>query len=113
MRSDETLKETLEKTGLPVKYYQYKGTSEEYIVYNEEDERCTNHADDQPGAVSLWWQVHLFAPETYDFRKEKRKIRNLLIKAGFGVRDAKTIYEEETRIVHVVISCNAVEEMEE
>ena len=78
MKSDELLKETLSKTSLPVKPYEYKGTKPEYIVYNEEDERGTAHADDRPQVMSVWWQVHLFTPVTSDYRKKKREIRKML-----------------------------------
>lgn len=110
MLSDEILKTTLEKTGLPVKPYEYKGTKAEYIIYNEEDERGIGHADDRPQAESIWWQVHLFTPVTYDYREMKRKIRSMLHDAGFSVGPTSTIYENETETVHVVISCNTEEE---
>ena len=113
MKSDEILQETLEQTGIPVKPYEYKGTKPEYIVFNEEDERCTASADDRPQAVSVWWQVHLFAPETSGYRAMKRRIRRLLLEAGFTVREAATLREEETGTMHVVISCNMMEDMEE
>lgn len=114
MWSDEILKTTLEQTGLPVKPYEYKGTKTEYIVYNEEDERGVGHADDTPQAQSLWWQVHLFSSVEYDFRAMKRKIRSLLCEAGFSVGPINTIYEsDDTETVHVVISCNMHEGMEE
>lgn len=114
VRSDELLQTTLEKTRLPVKPYEYKGTKTEYIVYNEEDERGIGHADDRPQAESIWWQIHLFTPVTYDYRAMKRKIRNLLYDAGFSVGPINTIYEsDDTETVHVVISCNMHEGMEE
>lgn len=113
MRSDGILQEALEQTGVPVKQYEYKGTRTEYIVFNEEDERCTAHADDGPQAVSIWWQVHLFAPETFGYRVMKRRIRLLLLKAGFTVREAVTLREEETGTIHIIISCNMMEDMEE
>ena len=34
MKSDELLKKTLEQTGLPAKYQEYRGTKEAYLVYN-------------------------------------------------------------------------------
>lgn len=113
MKSDQLLQQTLEKTGLPVKQYQYKGTKPEYIVFNEEDERGTAHADDRPQAMSLWWQVHLFAPKAYDYRSRKRQIRSLLMEAGFILGAVTTLYEQETETMHVVISCNTMETMEE
>ncbi len=113
MKSEELLKSTLEGLGLPVKPYEYKGAKPEYIVYNEEDERCTAHRDDMPGGVSLWWQVHLFTPAAGDYRGMKRKLRKLLLAAGFGVGAVRTLYEKETETMHVVISCSIVEDMEE
>lgn len=113
MKTEELLRETLEKTGIPVKPYEYKGAKPVYIVYNEEDERGCAHRDDSPGGVSVWWQAHLFAPAAGDYRGMKRKIRKLLLEAGFGVGAVRTLYEKETETVHVVLSCNIVEDMEE
>lgn len=113
MKSEELLKETLEKAGIPVKPYEYKGAKLEYIVYNEEDERGCAHGDDYPGGISIWWQVHIFAPAQSDYRGMKRRIRKFLLDAGFGVGAARTLYEKETGTVHVVISCNIIEDMEE
>ena len=113
VKSDELLKKTLEQTGLPAKYQEYRGTKEAYLVYNEEDERSIAHADDRPQAVSIWWQVHLFAPEGYDFRGMKRRLRALILEAGFAVRDAVTLFEKETGSIHVILSCNMTEDMED
>ncbi|MCC2150083.1 hypothetical protein LKD42_12680 [Lachnospiraceae bacterium CLA-AA-H246] len=113
MKSDELLKKTLEQTGLPAKYQEYRGSKEVYLVYNEEDERSIAHADDRPQAVSIWWQVHLFAPEGYDFRGMKRRLRALLLEAGFAVRDAVTLFEKEAGSIHVILSCNMTEDMED
>lgn len=113
MKSDELLLTTLQQTGLPVKQYEYKGTKLEYIVFNEEDERSTLHADDLPQELSLWWQVHLYAPVTSNYRSVKRRIRNLLLGAGFLIGEIDTLYEKETGTIHVVISCNVEEDMEE
>lgn len=111
--SDELLVATLEPLGYPVKPYEYKGAKAEYIVYNEEDERGTNYSDDLPTGNSIWWQVHLFTPSNSNYRSAKRRIRELLQKAGFGVGQVKTIYEKETETVHVIISCNYLENMED
>lgn len=113
MSAADRLKEALEKTGIPVKYYEYRGTAPEYVVYNEEDERCVHYSDDYPGMVYTQWQVHLFSPETYDFRARKREIRRLLLEDGFGVGAVKTLFETETKTVHVVLSCNILENLED
>ena len=113
MRSEELLQETLKQAGVPVREYEYLGRAPEYIVINEEDERGTLHADDMPQAIAVWWQVHLFAPETSDYRKRKRQIRRLLLEAGFLTGDTDIMFEKDTKTVHVVITCGIDEEMEE
>ena len=113
MTADMKLQQVLEKTGLPVKQYEYKGAKPEYILINEEDERGIGHADDCPQAMSLWWQVHIFAPKESDYRARKRQVRQLLIEAGFTLGSIRTLYEQETETMHVVISCNITENMEE
>ena len=113
MKSDELLQQTLELAGMPVKQYEYKGSAEQYIVYNEEDERAAYYADNLPQEMSIWWQVHIFQPNTANHRANKRKVRNLLIKAGFLIGDIETIYEQESQTIHTVISCNIEEDMEE
>lgn len=113
MTADVLLQQALEKTGLPVKQYEYKGAKPEYILINEEDERGIGHADDCPQAMSLWWQVHIFAPKETDYRSRKRQVRQLLIETGFILGNIYTLYEQETETMHVVISCNIIENMEE
>lgn len=39
MRTNEILEQVLAPVGLPVKYYEYAGTKDSYIVYNEEYEQ--------------------------------------------------------------------------
>lgn len=113
MTADVLLQQVLEKTGLPVKQYEYKGAKPEYILFNEADERGICHADDRPQAVSLWWQVHIFAPKESDYRARKRQVRQLLIEAGVILGNINTLHEQETETMHVVISCNTIENMEE
>lgn len=112
MKSDEKLEKTLEAVGLPVKYCEYQGTSETYIVYNEEAEELTNYGDNRPLNNIVWWQVHLFAPKYSDFRTYKSDIKKKLLDAGYMVTDAVTLYEKETKTIHVVISCHIGEKEE-
>lgn len=105
---DELLVQALETVGLPVKYYEYKGTAPEYIVYNEEAEQRTNHGDNHALNRVEWWQVHIFTPRNGRFREYKRAAEKALLRAGFGVTEIVTLYEgeDETETMHVVISCN-------
>ncbi len=108
----ELLEQTLKRTGLPVRHYEYVGTAEEYIVYNEEVEKPVNYADNVPQNIVTWWQVHLFAPKRSEFRAHKDVIKAYLLEAGFVVTDVTTLYEEETKEIHVVLCCHIGERME-
>ncbi|MFR8547738.1 MAG: hypothetical protein ACLVEV_03815 [Lachnospiraceae bacterium] len=112
MRSEERLKTALEETGLPVKYYEYAGIKPEYIVYNEEADELTNYADNQPQDEVVWWQVHLFAPKDGEFRHHRETLKRALLQEGFTVSEITTLYEAETKTIHVVIPCHT-EESEE
>lgn len=106
MRSEEVLKAALETTGLPVRYCEYPGIKPEYIVYNEEAEQLTNYGDNRPLNEIVWWQVHIFTTKDGNFRKHKEVIKKALLLAGFTVNEITTIYEAETKTIHVVISCH-------
>lgn len=108
----DALKELLQGSGLPVAYWQYDGQQEMYIVYNEEAEQPANHADNQPRNRILWWQVHLFAPRASGFGEKKREIIRILRGAGYNVTNIATLYEKETRTIHVVIPCHIGEKEE-
>lgn len=110
--ADKTLEEVLRGSALPVAYWQYDGQKEIYIVYNEEAEQPANHADNRPRNRVLWWQVHLFAPKSEDFREKKKQIVRLLRDAGYNVTNITTLYEKETRTIHVVIPCHMGEKEE-
>lgn len=112
MKSEERLKAALETVGLPVKYYEYTGIKPEYIVYNEEADELTNYADNQPQDEVVWWQVHLFAPKDGEFRRYRETIKHALLQAGFTISEITTLYETETKTIHVVIPCH-MEESEE
>lgn len=113
MKSEDVLQGVLDKTELPAKKYEYKGTKTSYIVYNEEDERGGLDADNMPQEMIVRWQVHLFMPLNQNYGRMKRKIRNLLLSAGFYLEDITTLKEKETQTVHVTISCALSENMEE
>ena len=107
------LEETLKEAEIPVKYYEYKGTEPEYIVYNEEAEQPVNYGDNKPLNTIVWWQVHLFAPKISNFRRRKKMIKRLLLDSGFIITDIATLFEKETETIHVVISCHMGESEEE
>lgn len=109
-KTNELLEEILKTAAnLPVKYYEYESINPEYIVYNEEAEQPVDYGDNHPQSDVIWWQVHIFAPRSSDFRGIKNKVKEALQKNDFTVTDIVTLYEKETKTIHVVISCHAEE----
>lgn len=106
MRTVELLEQALTDAGIPVKYYEYVGKAEEYIVYNEEAEEPAYCADDEPQSEVIYWQVHIFAPKKGNFRKRKETVKEALVKRGFVIETIKTLFEKETTTIHVVILCH-------
>lgn len=106
MRSEDILKNILETIGLPVSYWEYNGVKPEYIVYNEEAEQAANYGDNKPQNEIIWWQVHIFTPKSGEFRKYRETLKTELRQAGFSVSEIVTLYEEETKTIHVVIPCH-------
>lgn len=114
MTSDKLLEGALNNSGLPVKPYEYKGSKDSYIIYNEEAETLVNYADDRPQSRESWWQVHIFLPQFPDFRGRKRDVEKLLVNAGFTIKRTAVLYEPETETdnMHIAISCFIVEREE-
>lgn len=111
MRINEKLEQAA-SIGLPVKYYEYAGTKDTYIVYNEEYEQPADFGDNESQDCIMWWQLHLFAPKDSDFRKHKEKLLDSLKSHGYTVTDIRTLYEKETKTIHVIIYCHITEREE-
>lgn len=109
MSTEEILVQALETIGIPVKYYLYEGAKPEYFVYNEEVEQQVNFGDNKPLNTITWWQAHLFAPKNSEFRKYKKEAVKAVRDAGFNVTDIRTLFEKETKTIHVTISCHMEE----
>lgn len=111
MTSAKKLETALKEIGIPVKYYEYLGTKDEYIVYNEEAEQQTEYGDNISHNRVTWWQIHIFTGKNGDFRGYKDKAIQLLISNGFNVTDIQTLFEDETdtKTMHVVISVHIEE----
>jgi hypothetical protein len=109
------LEQALAPVGLPVKYYEYAGAKDSYIVYNEEYEQPVDFGDNQSNSTVMWWQVHIFVPKNTDFRKHKKKAVEALKENGFVITDIRTLCEnaQQTNTIHVVIYCHMEEREEE
>lgn len=87
---NEILIKLLSITGLPVEQDEYDGKKDKYIVFIYEDERPTGHADNKPYADTVYLQIQLITPKSFNYFKLKRKIRNLLENADFSVTSTRS-----------------------
>lgn len=55
----------------------------------------------------------IFAHKNTDFRKHKKEAVETLKENGFAITDIRTLYEKETKTIHVVIYCHMEEREEE
>lgn len=85
MNVNKLLTDTLKITGLPVKQDEYEGKEDKYIIFTYVDESPEAFADNKPGADTVYIQLQLITPKSFNYFELKDKIRNLLEKADFIV----------------------------
>lgn len=101
-----TIKETIENAVSqfgPVAFELYRGNEETYFVYNYEDERGKNFADDKAEYTRYYLQVHYYTPKRLYTEDVKKSIKRELIKIG-SITKTMTTEETETNLIHVSIS---------
>ena len=102
MTLNKRIIDTLSPVGYPVDFAKYEGTSDKYIVFNFIDETGDDYADDAPQAETVYIQVHFFAPKTFNHNTAKKNIKNLLFNAGFTYPRVQTLYEDDTKLFHLI-----------
>ena len=73
------------ETGYPIELDAYEGKENKYMVYSYEDERPALHGDNKPIMDTVYMQLRLYTPKNYDYYQDKKRIRDMLIDAGFIV----------------------------
>ena len=90
MNMNEMLIELLGQTGLPVEQDEFTGVGKKYIIFVYEDERPEAHADNRPTADTIYLQIQLVTPKSFDYFPTKKKIRDLLEGADFLVTSTRS-----------------------
>lgn len=75
---------------------------DEYITFNYVDERPTSYADGEPLEEEVTIQVHFFTK--FDPTEKKKQIRKLLRTAGFIILEIMQLYEDDTKMTHVIFT---------
>lgn len=100
MNVNSMLIDGLKSLNIPVEPDVYKGTKEEYIVFNYILERDELYAGNKAQLSSTSIRVNYFVKGNP--MKNKYKIKQLLEGIGFTVEDIGQLYEEDTGYTHVV-----------
>ena len=108
MTTFEKIVEALKPFGLPYSPDLYNGSARSWFTYNYADDYGTNFADDEPGAIIVDVQVHLFLSSCEDFICLKNKVRRALFKAGFTFPEI-TVLTEDDDTRHIVFECEIEE----
>lgn len=103
MNTRPILKAALENIGVPVVAGVYQGTAEEYIVYNDSDNRPAAYADDTDIWDEATVQVHYYT-RTPD-ADMRAKIKSRLRKAGFTITGHYgPTFESDTKFYHLTVT---------
>ena len=90
MNLNKILKDIFRETGLPVEQDEYTGKSEKYIIFVYEDERPETHADNEVTSDTAYMQIQMITPKNFNYFDLKKKIRDLLERAGFFVTSIRS-----------------------
>lgn len=106
------LRDAIRQTGYDMEQDIYTGKADRYVVYNIAAESPSGFADDMPLSDTLHFQVHIFLPRKIDYQPVQKKLRDLLLKAGFSYPSVGlNMVEKETGIRHICLETNIESEV--
>lgn len=106
------LRDAIRQTGYDMAQDIYTGTADRYIVYNIAAESPNGFADNMPLSDTMYFQVHIFLPGKVDYQPVQKKLRSLLLEAGFSYPSVGlNTVEEETKIRHICLETNIESEV--
>ena len=87
----------------------YNGTATPYIVFNMADSRGELFSDNKPKLDTTAMQIHYFCPATSSYHIHKAQIRKALFDNGFTYPTISELYEEDTKLSHLIFECETKE----
>lgn len=80
--------------------------AEVYVIFNYEDDRCEQFADNRPQVDVAYLQIHFFCGLADDVFMYKKEIRRLLFEAGFSYARITHTFEQVTQQQHLIFQCH-------
>ena len=90
MNCNKLLIDTLAVTELPVVQDEYTGKADKYIVFIYTDEVPALWSDNRVDADTVYIQLQLITPKSFNYFTLKHQIRDLLEEAGFLVTSTQS-----------------------
>lgn len=94
----------LSPLNMPVEPNFFEGSAEEYIVFNYVDERPAQNADDEDILDETIVRINYFTKSNP--QDNKKAIRRLMRAAGFSIVDTQEVYEDDTKLTHIIVECS-------
>lgn len=108
MSSDELVKSTLEKLGIPVERLRLKGKPDRFITFQRILSRDTDFSDNDAGAKEHLFRAHIYSKTDYINLLEQ--LEDELKSAEFyGISVKAEIYEDDTGYYHVPVEFHYME----
>lgn len=100
----------IEPFGFPHAPDVYREKAQRWFTYNYADDYGTDFSDDEPGAVIVSIQVHLFLPIDDNFIELKNKVRRAIFRNGFTFPEITVLTEDDEKLRHIIFECDIIEE---
>lgn len=113
MSINKLILDTLKPFNLPIKQDLYDDNETSYFIWNIADDRGGFDAENIVLTDIISIQVHLFVPISFNYLNLKKQIRQALTKGGFSYPQINIFVEEDTKLRHIVYSCEIATESED
>lgn len=118
MKVNKLIKDILgTATGLPVVQDEYVGDKTEYITFTYLDERPVEFGDDRPIIDTVYLQIQLITPKSYNYLNTKELIKATLEENDFIVTSIRSFLGSEIygteKIRQTIFECSYTEPRKE
>lgn len=95
---NKILIDALKPLNVPVSFQKYSGKADTYITFHEYLASGEEYEDDEESLTGHYIQLDLWSKD--DYTNTVKRIKELLLKAGFKRLNEVDLYEEDEKIYH-------------
>lgn len=113
MNINPILNQLKDKTGFPTNENYYPENEESWITYNYADVYKDTFSDNVASQSVASIQIHLFMPSAKNFHPVLDLINSFLEDKNFEEIQWQTLYENDSKMNHVIFTCSYRERKEQ